>query len=62
MVVTGDPDPGDLLAIEGQRQRYDSLAVVRFRRDVAPGASWSSGVADIVAPDTPGFAALWNRR
>lgn len=62
VVVTGDPDPGDLLAVEAQRQRYDSLAVVRFRRDVPPGASWNAGVTDIVAADTPGFAALWNRR
>lgn len=61
VVITGNPDPGDLLAVEAQRQRYDSLAVVRFRRDVPPGASGHGGVIDIVAPDTPGFAALWNR-
>jgi uncharacterized protein (DUF58 family) len=61
VVVTGDPDPGDLLAVEAQRQRYDSLAVVRFRRDVPPGASSNAGVTDIVAPDAGAFAALWNR-
>jgi uncharacterized protein (DUF58 family) len=62
VVVTGDPDPTDLLAIEALRQRYDMTAVVRFRADAEPGVAWDHGIIDLVAPDGPSFAALWNRR
>jgi uncharacterized protein (DUF58 family) len=62
VVITGDPDPGDLLAVEAQRQRYDTMALVRFRTDVPPGASRDAGVTDLVAPDADSWAALWNRR
>jgi uncharacterized protein (DUF58 family) len=62
VIVTGDPDPTDLLAIEALRQRYDMTAVVRFRADAEPGVAWDHGIIDLVAPDGPSFAALWNRR
>ncbi len=62
VVITGDPDATDLLAIESLRARYDTTAVVRFRADVQPGVSWDHGIIDLVAPDAPSFAALWNRR
>jgi uncharacterized protein (DUF58 family) len=62
VIVTGDPDPTDLLAVETLRARYDMTAVVRFRAGAEPGVSWDHGVIDLVAPDGPAFAALWNRR
>ena len=61
VVVTGDPDPSDLMAVEAQRPRYDSMAVVRFRRDSPPGVSRDAATTDIVAPDALAWAALWNR-
>jgi uncharacterized protein (DUF58 family) len=62
VIVTGDPDPTDLLAVETLRERYDTMAVVRFRADSEPGVSWDHGVVDLVASDAPAFAALWNRK
>jgi uncharacterized protein (DUF58 family) len=62
VVVTGNPDPPDLLAMEALRPRFDTMAVVRFRRDVDPGASSERGVIDMVAPDGPAFASLWAQR
>ena len=62
VVITGDPDPTDVLAVETLRHRYDMMAVVRFRADAEPGVSWDHGVIDLIAPDGEAFAALWNRR
>ncbi len=62
VVITGTPDPTDLMALETLRTRYDAMAVVRFQPGVEPGIGWDRGVVDLVAPDGEGFTALWNRR
>lgn len=62
VVVTGTPDPRELMAVETLRSRYVTLAVLRFQADAQPGMSVSDGVIDLVAPDAKTFAALWNEK
>lgn len=62
VVVTGNPDPPELMAIEALRNRYATMAVVRFQVDATPGAGWDGGMFDLVAPDVGNFATLWNAR
>ena len=62
VVVTGNPDPRELMALETLRSRYLTLAVLRFQPEAQPGMSWSDGVVDLVTPDAKTFAALWNEK
>jgi uncharacterized protein (DUF58 family) len=62
VVISGTPDPMDLMAVETLRNRYLTMAVLRFQPGVVPGLSWDQGVVDLVAPTSETFAALWNDR
>jgi uncharacterized protein (DUF58 family) len=62
VIITGQPDPTDLMAVETLRNRYLTMAVLRFQPGVSPGLSWDQGVVDLVAPSAETFAALWNDR
>jgi uncharacterized protein (DUF58 family) len=62
VIISGNPDPTDLMAVETLRNRYLTMAVLRFQPGVAPGLAWDQGVVDLVAPDAESFAALWNDR
>jgi uncharacterized protein (DUF58 family) len=62
VVITGDPDHAAVLAFQGLRPRFGAMAVVRFRPGAVPSAGWDRGVLDLVAPDGPAFAAVWNRQ
>lgn len=60
VVITGSPDPRDLMAIETLRHRYATMAVVQFQPSVTPAAAWNKGVLDLMANDIGRFVALWN--
>ncbi len=62
VVLTGEPEEIDLLAVESLRHRFEVVTAVRFHPGEEPSATLNQGILELIAPDGESFAHLWNRQ